>query len=488
MVVDLSERQIQVLYEVSLAIRPKTDVTRTAESALSTYLQKLNCSAAAVFETTDAAGLGEPVTALPDRRTFDGAIGATRDRLGQTPPPDLPLVDEVAPDTYRYVMSLPEYGVLLLLRRGSPLPDGIVRSLGDLNAKLATACNRVAVQREYETQYRELFSDAPVMFVLTREADGDAVIDDCNERFASKLGYTVPELTGRPLASCYAATDTGDLRSEGYQAALAGQFGTGERALVAKDGSRVVTTVRATPRLDENGDVVGTLAIFLDVTEAKRRSVQVSVLNRVLRHNIRTDLSVVRGRIESLLGDDDELRPHLEAMYDRTDDLLSTAETARRIQRLLDDTGRHRHEMGALLDSLVPELRGSYPEATIERRRPDAPVAVSATDGLEWALEELIRNACEHAGDAPTVTVAVRDGRTTASVTVADDGPGIPAPERRIVGAGPETDLEHGSGMGLWLVYWTVETSGGDLQFDGDDGAAVRMTLPRADRAAFEAE
>jgi len=51
---------------------------------------------------------------------------------------------------------------------------------------------------------------------------------------------------------------------------------------------------------------------------------------------------------------------------------------------------------------------------------------------------------------------------------------------------GRETDLNHGSGIGLWLVRWTATTLEGDLDFDTSDGTTVTVRLPR-ERTAAEA-
>jgi len=48
-----------------------------------------------------------------------------------------------------------------------------------------------------------------------------------------------------------------------------------------------------------------------------------------------------------------------------------------------------------------------------------------------------------------------------------------------------ETSLEHGSGIGLWLAYWSANKSGGQLSFgDQSNGGSVTLSLPRADDPA----
>jgi hypothetical protein len=65
---------------------------------------------------------------------------------------------------------------------------------------------------------------------------------------------------------------------------------------------------------------------------------------------------------------------------------------------------------------------------------------------------------------------------------IADNGPGIPTQERNTIETGDETPLQHGTGLGLWLVYWAISLLGGDVRIDqSSSGTRVTLTLPRAD-------
>jgi K+-sensing histidine kinase KdpD len=68
---------------------------------------------------------------------------------------------------------------------------------------------------------------------------------------------------------------------------------------------------------------------------------------------------------------------------------------------------------------------------------------------------------------------------------IADNGPGIPETEREVLTRGTETQLVHGSGIGLWIIHWVVTRYGGELSFEEreDGGSVVRLSLPAADRA-----
>jgi signal transduction histidine kinase len=50
------------------------------------------------------------------------------------------------------------------------------------------------------------------------------------------------------------------------------------------------------------------------------------------------------------------------------------------------------------------------------------------------------------------------------------------------------TNVFHSTGLGLWLVYWVVELSDGDISLDSTaDGNRIRIRFPRA-RAPADGE
>lgn len=73
------------------------------------------------------------------------------------------------------------------------------------------------------------------------------------------------------------------------------------------------------------------------------------------------------------------------------------------------------------------------------------------------------------------------------TITVLDNGPGIPEREQALImGEREITQLNHATGIGLWVVKWVVESYGGELTFDEseDGGSAVTLRLDRADAPA----
>jgi two-component system cell cycle sensor histidine kinase/response regulator CckA len=122
-----------------------------------------------------------------------------------------------------------------------------------------------------ERRYRDLFEEAPAMYVLTRNDDGIPIIEDCNELFLKTMGYSRDEVIEHPLADFYTPQSRYQLlEGGGYQRALTNQFNLEDRELVTADGCVLTTLLRTVPEIDAFGRARGTRIMFLDVSEQKR--------------------------------------------------------------------------------------------------------------------------------------------------------------------------------------------------------------------------
>lgn len=150
--------QMQIIYEITSKIGGSLDLVPMLRESLSAYLQKLNCFAGMAFQAvTNASGLTTflPVVMIPSKARPSAALEASLRHIPSSMEPDaleayyakLPLLDCVEGDKHCYVMDLPNFGLLLLIKAGQPFDDAIVRSLARLNSKLAESC-RVCLQNE----------------------------------------------------------------------------------------------------------------------------------------------------------------------------------------------------------------------------------------------------------------------------------------------------------------------------------------------------
>ncbi|MFB6169492.1 MAG: histidine kinase N-terminal 7TM domain-containing protein [Haloferacaceae archaeon] len=270
---------------------------------------------------------------------------------------------------------------------------------------------------------------------------------------------------------------------------LAGLRERGELTLGGPEGG--VYAASCTPLSDPRGDVVGETLVLYDITDQRRREQQLTVINRILRHNLRNELTVVRGYADGIAAGaaDDRHRSQATAIVESADELLSTAAKVREFAEARDsDVDRQAVDLDTVLSS-VAKVRDDHPDATVTVERAAARDRVRTDpELLARVLENLVENAVTHAGtDAPTVTVRVTHPADAPGETlfeVRDDNDPIPDVEVDPLRTGDETALTHGSGVGLWVVNWCVVALDGTIGFDYDDGNVVRVWLPTGADAA----
>mgnify|MGYP002762413946 CR=1 FL=1 len=227
-----------------------------------------------------------------------------------------------------------------------------------------------------------------------------------------------------------------------------------------------------------------------DITTRKERDQQLDVLNRVLRHNLRNALNVIDGNAAMLNAaiEDDELRSHVERIERRVSNLEALSEKAVTVRSLFDQ-GRSTTtacDVQALLIRVSNELEECHPDARVVVDAPEKSLYVNADVRLKMALAELVNNAVVHNNQStPEVTLTTetvtRDGEQAVEIVITDNGPGIPKNERKAIESGEETPLQHGTGLGLWLVYWAMSLLGGDIHIDdADPGTRIALRLPQA--------
>jgi len=271
------------------------------------------------------------------------------------------------------------------------------------------------------------------------------------------------------------------------------------------DGQSRQFRVSRSPLTDPGADRVGSTLVFEDVTRERRREQRLDVLNRVLRHNLRNRMTTVAGHAEVLRDEaDDERTERLAEMIDTAAaDMLDAGEKAREFERLRESGPRYRDvDIRACLADAVDDYRDR--EGRIEVSADDATVRTDPR-WVELVVGNLVENALEHVDDpllSVTATIGAgegdgyddgnrdgeNEGRGDLLLTVSDDGDGIPASELDPLESGAETALAHGTGIGLWVVEWSVTALGGSWSVDTDDGTAVTVRLPDGEDARAEAD
>lgn len=236
------------------------------------------------------------------------------------------------------------------------------------------------------------------------------------------------------------------------------------------------------------GLLVGNYDVHQHLTRRKlgRARQQASVLNRVLRHDIRNDLNVVFGYLDRIEAGSAEEREAIAVVRERAEHLHDVSERARMIEEAIQAERLTTVDVAAAVRAHVERLERDYPGANIDLAGPER-ACVRAIDGIVPALWEPLENAVVHndrSAPGVDVRIAPADDRPDGQVeiTVADTGPGFPELEEVVFGDDAESQLDHSRGTGLWLLKMTVEESGGHTSVSdaGGDGTLVTVRLPAA--------
>jgi PAS domain S-box-containing protein len=256
------------------------------------------------------------------------------------------------------------------------------------------------------------------------------------------------------------------------------------------DGTRFWNRVDVAPVRDESGALVNFVGFQTDVTDEKIREQRLSVLNRMMRHNLSNDLNVVEGYADTLLDEveDPDRVAALEEIERAAEKLESLGEDVSRVEYTLDRcrAAEGTVDLTELLDRVRTRLAETHPDADLSLDVEGGPWYVTGSC-LDDVFAEAVENALRH-NDAPdpAVAVSVRSPPSGdhVEVRIVDNGSGLPDGLVEVFREGEETQLNHADGLGLWLVYWAVTLLGGDVGIPASDGTVVTVTLPTTEPEA----
>jgi signal transduction histidine kinase len=240
-------------------------------------------------------------------------------------------------------------------------------------------------------------------------------------------------------------------------------------------------------RPDELGQLARTFDSLLDRVAASLRHEQ--RLSAELSHELRTPLARIVAEVELLQRRERSPEARAEAyrsLARSAEQMSAILETLLAAARADADLGLGRSDLGAVLRELRRTWEPSFAERhlALDVQAPRAPLIAGVDeDVVQRIVAPVLENAARYARSRVVVDAAP-EGEAVV-LTVADDGPGVPAADReRVFEPGARLgngDGHHGAGLGLALARRLARAAHGDLVVaapSAGDGAAFRITLP----------
>jgi two-component system OmpR family sensor kinase len=341
--------------------------------------------------------------------------------------------------------------------------------------------------------------------IATRADDGDVLIAGLPLSSAADTQWTVGMiLLGVSLIALVAAAGAGTLIVRRTLRPLQRVAATAGRVVeLPLDRGEVPLSVRVpdadTDPRTEVGQVgaalnrmLGHVGNALAVRQASETRVRQFVADA--SHELRTPLAAIRGYAELTRRSRDEVPADIAYAMSRVESesarMTTLVEDLLLLARL--DSGRpletEQVDLSRLVVDAVNDSRIAGPDHLWRLDVPPDPVTITGdTQRLHQVLANLLANARTHTPAGTTVITSVRALPDRVLLTVADDGPGIPAElmpeifERFSRGERSRSRAAGSTGLGLAIVAAVVAAHRGTVEVTSAPGRTVfTVSLPRA--------
>jgi PAS domain S-box-containing protein len=366
-------------------------------------------------------------------------------------------------------------------------------------------------------QSEEALRNSEKWLATTLNSVGDAVITtDINGRVSflntvavQLTGWTIAEARDRPLEQVFriVSEQTREPAENPVTKVLADKTVVAlanHTALIARDGTEVPIADSGAPIMDHEGNILGVVLVFRDVSEQRAREASlrqqqkleaIGTLAGGVAHEINNPIGIIMNFAEIIIHDaagHPQIQDHARTVFTEGERIAVI------VRNLLQFS---RHEKESYSPALINDIVGatlSLTNKVLAKDQitittdipPDLPKIKCRSQQLMQVLMNLITNArdalnarhpAHHDDKIIAVTVRLREleGKRWIRTTVEDHGVGI-APE-----IGPRIfdpffttkPRDQGTGLGLSISHGIVRDHGGELTYESEPGSFTRFHI-----------
>lgn len=377
--------------------------------------------------------------------------------------------------------QLSSFAESILKDDGVQIDTGILPELSPL---LTAAKARSQQLRTYEAMVQHSYDSISTI-------DLDFKIKSMNLAGQRMYGYTATEVLGQEIM-LLAVPEGSRIMKEDFERIKSGEeIPTRYVQRKRKDGkiidvSRSISAVR-----DDQGNIIGIMAISRDVTERKRIEEEMKRLDGLniigqmaasIAHEIRNPMTTVRGFLQ-MLG----TKPNL---LDYKDYFLLMIEELDRANSIITEflslsrntpIALRMQNLNTILNKLLPLLQADAlrSEKNIIFELEEIPNLELDEQEIRQVILNLARNALEAMSVGGVLTIKTYLENEQIIMSFSDQGSGIPPEILENIGKPFLTTKANGTGLGLPVSYNIVYRHGGSISIEtGTEGTTFLIKLP----------
>ncbi|MFW5924437.1 MAG: two-component system sensor histidine kinase NtrB, partial [archaeon] len=402
-----------------------------------------------------------------------------RKREERIPLPALLLVPEQRADDIIESLRIDSHELHSLVDELLRMPLSYLELEQRLESVLRARTQAVRLHEEHQ-QLHAIRDQHPGHGIVITDTEG--TIEYVNSGFERQSGYSAEEVLGENPNVLNSGVHDDSFFEDLWETVLSGEQWSGEVINERKDGGRYIVDQTITPLTGPDGEIEQLVAVNHEVTELRElanslsaQREQLELLNRVLRHDIRNDMTVILGWLEALDSHvDDEGEKILDEVLAAGRHVVELTDSAKTIvEGIIEgkEPSLEPVELGRVLEHVIETRRETFDEATITKQGSLPAITVNANEMLAAVFRNLINNAVQHNDrDEPTVSISWTEGDDTVQIRVADNGPGVSEKQRNRIFDSDEKGLESDwTGMGLYLVKNLVEMYDGSIRVEDNE-------------------
>ncbi|MCD4772456.1 MAG: response regulator [Bacteroidales bacterium] len=359
-----------------------------------------------------------------------------------------------------------------------------------------------------EEKYRQLFDLLPFGGEVI---DTNGIITNCSISTARMLGYDIKQIIGKHITN-FVDADSAKIFKQNFPKLLKGESLSLEGCMVHKNGSKINIIRAAQPILNADGEVIGMLALNIDITDRKKaeeairqqnielqsRNEDLDDFSHIVAHDLKNPIGTMIGFAEIIFEkysdlDKDSIMEYLEIILkdgNRTQQIINSLLLFANIRKA--DIKPEIINMEEIVSKSIKRLSSIIDNKNLKIKLPEIWLN---TFGYSLWIEEVwtnyLSNAIKYGGSPPLIEIGCDMEKTKdlpggmVRYWISDNGHGISENNQKLIFKKFErlnqikTD---GHGLGLSIVSRIIEKLNGQVWVESEigKGSCFCFTLPFA--------